>query len=125
MTKYIFYPVLCLLLAACNGGGAGPGEDDGNSPAAKKNISKRDYSINADNSYSDLFFDSTAMESFITAQKLPDSLSNRLRSYYNARNYQYAWFNKQGFTEQALAFWNLFDHYITYSNDTSLANKNL
>jgi murein L,D-transpeptidase YcbB/YkuD len=124
--KYIFYPVLILLLAACNGSGSGEGaEGDNNSSSAKKNISKRDYSITAANAYSDLFFDSTAMESFLTDQKVPDSLGNRIRSFYNARNYQYAWFNKEGFTEQALAFWNLFDHYTTYSNDTILANKNL
>lgn len=124
MNKYILvYTVLCLFLAACNGAGTSEGEADGNS--VKKNVSKRDYSINPDNSYSDLFFDSTAMEDFITTQKVPDSLGRRVRSFYNTRNYQYAWFNKSGFTEQALAFWNLFDHYITYSNDTTLANKNL
>jgi Uncharacterized protein conserved in bacteria len=122
MNKYIvIYTVVCMLLAACTGAGEG----DAGSKSVKKNISKRDYSINPNNSYSDLFFDSTAMEDFITTQKIPDSLSNRLRSFYNTRNYQYAWFNKNGFTEQALAFWNLFDHYLTYSNDSTLANKNL
>jgi murein L,D-transpeptidase YcbB/YkuD len=46
-------------------------------------------------------------------------------SFYNARNYQYAWFTSDGFTEEAQAFWNLFDHYHTYSGDTSITNKTL
>src|SRR5687768_12707572 len=126
MNSKIFYiPLLCLLLACMNGSGNGQDGEDSNSPGAKKNISKRDYSITKANSYSDLFFDSTAMENFIAVQKVPDSLGNRLRSFYNTRNYQYAWFTRQGFTEQARAFWNLFDHYLTVSNDTALASKSL
>lgn len=127
MNKTVLYPVIiCLLLAACtNGSGNKQNGDDDNSPGAKKNISKHNYNISAANAYSDLFFDSTAMEAFLAQHKVPDSLGNRIRSFYNTRNYQYAWFNKEGFTEQALAFWNLFDHYITYSNDTALASKQL
>lgn len=123
--RTLFIPLLCLLFACMNGSGNGQDNDDPNSPGAKKNISQRDHSITRANAYSDLFFDSTAMENFISLQKVPDSLGNRLRSFYNTRNYQYAWFTKQGFTEQALAFWNLFDHYLSTSNDTAFANKNL
>lgn len=89
----------------------------------KKKISSRNYWINASNSYSDLFLDSLVMEKFIADKQAPDSIANRMRSFYNARNYQFGWFNSKGFTEQAYGFWNLYDHYITYSSDTSLLDK--
>ena len=90
-----------------------------------KNISKRDYSINKSNSYSDLFLDSVTMERFIAQKKLPDTLARRIRSFYNARNYQYAWFTSKGLTEQAFAFWNLHDYVTTYDVDTSLKDRSL
>ena len=90
-----------------------------------KNISKRDYSINKSNSYSDLFLDSVIMERFIAQKKLPDTLARRIRSFYNARNYQYAWFTSKGLTEQAFAFWNLHDYVTTYDVDTSLKDRAL
>src|SRR6185436_18607866 len=86
---------------------------------------KRDRSINASNSYSDLFFDSTAMEQFIQKKKIADSIGDRIRSFYNARNYQYAWFSSVGLTEQARAFWNLHDYVTTYDPDSSLKDKTL
>lgn len=122
----ISYFTCCLVLAACNNNtGDKDGKSNSNKPDSKSNISARDYSITSANSYSDLFFDSTSMENFITRNKVPDSLGNRLRSFYNTRNYQYAWFTSSGFTEQALAFWNLLDHHITYAEDTAMANKPL
>ena len=92
---------------------------------ASKNISRRDRSITAPDSYSDLFFDSTLLEKFIKEKKLIDSIADRMRSFYNARNYQYAWFSSDGLTEQARAFWNLHDYVTTYDVDSSLKDKAL
>ena len=64
------------------------------------------------------------MEAFITQNNLSDSVARRMRSFYNTRNYQYAWFTTNGLTEQALGFWNL-RNYATYSGDTSVRNKAL
>jgi murein L,D-transpeptidase YcbB/YkuD len=96
-------------------------------PASKatKTISSRDYSINSSNSYSDLFLDSMTMENFISQKKVPDSIANRMRSFYNTRNYQFAWFDSDGLTEQARGFWNLHDYVTTYDKDTSLKDKML
>jgi L,D-transpeptidase YcbB len=91
----------------------------------EKNISKRVYSITRNNSYTDLFLDSLAMEKFITEKKLPDSMSRRIRSFYNTRNYQFAWFSSDGLTEQARGFWNLHDYVTTYDADSSLRDKTL
>ncbi|MBA2563429.1 MAG: L,D-transpeptidase family protein [Chitinophagaceae bacterium] len=90
----------------------------------KKKISKRDKSINEVNSYSDIFLDSLNVEKFIIEAKIPGSISRRIISFYNTRNYQCAWFSSNGLTEQALGFWNL-HRYAIYAGDTSLHDKPL
>ena len=126
-TFFVYTALACSLLAACqnvdnSNTSAGEKEKD----EEKKNITKRDYSITKANSYSDLFLDSTAMEDYIAKRKdLDDALVRRLRSFYNARNYQFAWFTSNGLTEQARSFWNLHDYVTTYDNDTSLRDKTL
>ena len=92
---------------------------------AEKKVSERDRGINSTNSYSDLFFDSTELESFITQKKLDDSIARRMRSFYNTRNYEFAWFSSNGLTEQARGFWNLHDYVTAYEVDSSLKDKKL
>lgn len=121
---FLYTILISSLFAACQNAGSHNDTDD-NTAEGKKNISKRDYSINKSNSYSDLFLDSTAMEKFIVSKKLPDSLARRIRSFYNTRNYQFAWFSSNGMNEQTYAFWNLHDYVTTYDNDTSLRDKKL
>jgi len=116
--------IITTLFTACLTSADEERDENGN-PRLPKNISSRNYGITKANSYSDLFFDSTALEDFIARHHIPDSTGNRMRSFYNTRNYQYAWFTSDGFTEEALGFWNLFDHYITYSDDSTLTNKTL
>jgi murein L,D-transpeptidase YcbB/YkuD len=98
---------------------------DIDTPGKQKKTSTRDYTINASNSYSDLFLDSLALEKQITDRNIKASTARRMRSFYKTRNYQFAWFASDGFTEQANAFWNLYDYYITYSGDSSLTDKEL
>jgi len=118
---------VCCLLVACSYNESDKENKQGSevSTNRKKNISQRDGSINISNSYSDLFFDSTAMEQFIQKKKIADSIADRIRSFYNTRNYQYAWFNSDGLTEQARGFWNLHDYVTTYDPDSSLKDKAL
>jgi len=125
MKNFFWAPVICFFIAACTGQESGQRADAETTTTQTKNISKRDRSINASNSYNDLFFDSTAMEQFIQKRKIDDSIANRVRSFYNARNYQYAWFSTDGLTEQARAFWNLHDYVTTYDPDSSLRDKTL
>jgi L,D-transpeptidase YcbB len=121
MKKFLYVVFACYTIAACNNDG---GTQDGNSKE-QKNISSRDRSINPSNSYSDLFFDSTQLEKFISEKKLSDSIARRMRSFYNDRNFQWAWFSHDGLTEQARGFWNLHDYATTYENDSSLKDKKL
>src|SRR5436190_3043334 len=91
----------------------------------EKNVSKIDASITPTNSYSNLFLDSAALENFIRQNKIPDSIGRRLESFYNTRNYQFAWFSRDGLTEQARGFWNLHDYVTTYEDDSLLKDKKL
>jgi L,D-transpeptidase YcbB len=89
-----------------------------------KKVTDRDFSVTADNAYNDMFLDSLAMEKYIVNKQLGDKkIARRIRSFYNARNYQYAWFSSTGLTEQARFFWNQYDYAVSYLKDSSLANK--
>lgn len=122
MKKILFAFGLSILLFSCT-----DTTEDNTEKVTKeeKNISNRDESITPSNSYSDLFLDSSALRNFITQNKIDDSIARRLHSFYNTRNYQFAWFSSNGLTEQARGFWNLHDYVTTYENDSSLKDKKL
>src|SRR4029079_6229075 len=82
----------------------------------------RDTSITIANSYSEVFFDSTALEKFIIQNNIPDAAAVQVRDFYNGRNYQYGWFNANGINEVARNFWSIQSGYISYSGDSSLYN---
>ncbi|MEO6818845.1 MAG: L,D-transpeptidase family protein [Ginsengibacter sp.] len=86
-----------------------------------KKISIRDYSITVANSYNDLFLDSNDVASYISENDLPDSISKRITSFYNTRNYEYAWFGSDGVSEQAMGFSSL----LNLDGDTSSRQKKL
>jgi murein L,D-transpeptidase YcbB/YkuD len=119
----VYAVFMCSLFVSCN---AQDGSEQSESEQkGQKKVSKRDRSITKANSYSDLFVDSLTVEKFIADKKIPDSLSRRIRSFYNTRNYQFAWFTSKGLTEQARGFWNLHDYHTTYNHDTALHSKAL
>jgi L,D-transpeptidase YcbB len=93
-------------------------------PAKDKKVTDRDYSITKAEAYNDIFLDSMAMEKYITDRQLADKkIATRIRSFYNARNYQYGWFSSTGLTEQARFFWNQYDYAVNHLNDTTLVNS--
>jgi len=95
-----------------------------NDKAPAKKVTDRDYSVTKELAYNDMFLDSLAMEQYITDRQLADKkIALRIRSFYNARNYQYAWFSSKGLTEQARFFWNQYDYAVTHLKDTSLVNS--
>ena len=91
-------------------------ESESSTTTAKK-VTKRNFAINKQNSYSDFFFDSSKLAAFISDNKFPDSLSSRLISFYNSRNYQFAWFSSKGMTEQGRGFWNMYKYYLSFETD--------
>jgi murein L,D-transpeptidase YcbB/YkuD len=108
---------LMLLFISCNNNK----NADNKSSRKEIKISSRDYSINKQNAYNDLFLDSLTVENFIAKNNIPDSLARRVRSFYNTRNYQFAWFSSDGLTEQAFGFWSL----KNYEGDTSRSLKRI
>ena len=125
MKKILLSTFFVAYLFSCNtkSENAGKTENSKESKSSKseleKKVTKRDYSITAANAYNDIFLDSLAMEKFIVDTKQSDSIIRRMRSFYNARNYQYAWFASDGLTEQARGFWNLQSYYTTINKDTA------
>lgn len=97
------------------------GNNTENEQSAEVAVTPRNTSVTTGNAYNDLFLDTAAVEKFITQQKLNDTIANRLRSFYNARNFEFAWFDTNGLNEQAYGFRSLYD----YSVDTSESNKSL
>src|SRR5215469_6853115 len=85
----------------------------------------RDTSISINNSYSELFFDSLQLENFIARENIKDSLVAAMRNFYNQRNYEYAWFFKEGMADYANTFMSQQDEYINYSRDSSIYNPAL
>ncbi len=129
--KFLCTAVLITLLFSCNSNKNEPSTEpeieDVDAPADAKSkakkITDRDYSVTNENAYNDMFLDSMAMERYITNRELADKkIANRIRSFYNARNYQYAWFSSKGLTEQSRFFWNQYDYAVTHLKDSTIAN---
>ncbi|HEY0068165.1 MAG TPA: L,D-transpeptidase family protein [Flavisolibacter sp.] len=115
--------VLALFLTACQNFVKNEDEST-DSLYAKEDVVARDMSITAENAYSDLFLDSTAVDSFISREKLAGAEAQQLRNFYNGRNFQFAWFTSQGLTEQGRGFWNLYKNGSTDSTDNKGKNNN-
>lgn len=124
MKKFMLPLIIGLSLVSCTDGKTSQQTHDEENETGKK-ISTRDLSITQTNSYSNLFLDSAALAGFLTREKIPAKIARRMRSFYNTRNYQFAWFSDDGLTEQARGFWNLHDYVTAYGVDSSLKDKKL
>ncbi|WP_300597487.1 L,D-transpeptidase family protein [Niabella sp.] len=89
----------------------------------EKPVTKVDITIDTSNAFNQLFIDSSLVNQFFAADTLSDTLVNRIKSFYNSRNYQYAWFSPEGIPEHTISFWNLLKNYLNYSKDSSVYNK--
>jgi murein L,D-transpeptidase YcbB/YkuD len=86
---------------------------------------ERDTTITAQNAVTQLVLDSNRVEAYIQSKNLDEKLSIQMRSFYNSRNYQYAWFTEDGLAEQTQSFWNLHNQYMDLSKDSAGFNKQL
>ncbi len=121
MIKKIITGILPLvIIISCNSN-----KEDAVKQEKERKVSKRDLSINASNAYNDLFFDSAVLVKFLSDNKINDTLARRMTSFYNSRNYQFAWFSSNGLTEQARGFWNMHNYQVTYGKDSLLNDKDL
>src|SRR5215213_7295774 len=102
---------LCLLNACSQVAGWNKSKNDDstqvNADSSMNMAIVRDESINESNAYSDLFLDSTSINSYIKQKGIPDSTANLIRNFYALRNNGFAWFSTSGLTEQARGLWGL------------------
>jgi L,D-transpeptidase YcbB len=82
-------------------------------------------SIAKENAYSEIELDSAFLESFIKQNKIESSRAEEMRSFYQSRDFQFAWFTNEGVAQHTRAFWNLHNNFVNYSQDSSLFNKSL
>lgn len=107
MKNYILAFAVSLSIYSCDNADINANSNTGNDEA--KNPPTRDVSITPENSYSDLFLDTAVLENYIRTNNLDNNSAQGMRNFYNVRNYQFAWFTSDGFTEQGRGFWNLHD----------------
>lgn len=91
----------------------------------QKNVTTRDITITTANAFSQLFLDSMALEHFLKKEVKGDSLANYIRSFYNSRNYSFAWFNEDGLNAQAQGFWSAHDMLVKQTSDSSIYDEQL
>lgn len=91
----------------------------------EKPITKVDITIDTSNSFNSFFMDSSVVNNYLSQNNLSDTLSGRIKSFYNSRNYQFAWFSREGMPEHTLSFWNMLKNYVNYSGDSSVYDSKL
>ena len=93
----------------------------------KKNHQKveTDKSITRQTSFNNLFIDSNKINSFIASHPQYKKFQKQYSDFYKQRNYESAWFDSSGITEQANNFLNLLNNAVNTYNDSSLYSKAL
>lgn len=93
----------------------------------EKPVTKVDVTIDTSNAFNQMFIDSNLVNAFLATENaaIGDTLSQRIKSFYNSRNYQFAWFSPEGVPEHTASFWNLLKNYLNYSRDSTVYNKAL
>ena len=127
MKKIYFIGVLLFTLAiSCkNSGNKQEGTTTIEEDIKNKKVSSRDLTITPENAYNSLFLDSLAVAAYLDSNDLGNKIERRFLSFYNSRNYQYAWFAKDGLTEQASGFYNLYLFNLKHNNDSLTKDKKL
>jgi murein L,D-transpeptidase YcbB/YkuD len=126
MPRYIVL-LLALVFCCCRNNPekkATPAAPEAPGRAAAKTVEgetliPRNTAIDSAHACNHLSLDTANLDLFISQQKLNDTLSRELLNFYNARNFQFAWFDREGLTEQAMAFSSLYQ----YSRDSSTGRK--
>ena len=82
-------------------------------------------SINLKTTFNNRFLDSTILENFISNQDSLKRYRDQFFIFYDHRDFEYAWFDSNGMTEQAHNFFNLQNDLISQLEDSSLYNIGL
>lgn len=79
----------------------------GEGNASAKNVIERDTTITPELRVTNLTLDSLTLDKFLLSKIDEEDLRNKILGFYNARNYQFAWFNEDGLTQHTEAFWSM------------------
>lgn len=94
------------------------------SPAPNtKHLQVRDTTITPSNAYTNLFLDSLLVSNFFSNET--NNLKNQIIDFYNARNYEFAWFTNNEITLQAQGFWDVHNNYLVAAGDSSIFDHEL
>lgn len=91
----------------------------------EKPVTKVDVTIDTANAFNQMFLTTNDLDDYLQQANLGDTMNNRIKSFYNSRNFQYAWFAPEGLPEHTVAFWNLLKNYVNYSGDTAVYSNKL
>ena len=75
--------------------------------------------------YTSLTIDTNTLTRFIKNEVRDQNDARRIRAFYAGRNYQFAWFDEQGLTDQGEAFWNLHQMLDAKLGDSSAFDREL
>ena len=84
-----------------------------------------DTTITEQTSFNNLFIDTNKINSFLSKHPAYRKFQPQYSDFYKQRNYEFAWFDSSGITEQANNFMNLIGNAVNTYNDSSLYNKEL
>jgi len=88
----------------------------------KKEPVVRDTTITETTSFNTLFFDSSAINNFLNQYPEYASYKQQFIDFYTHRNFELAWFDSTGLSEQAHNFYNLQSNYIGNIGDSAIHN---
>ena len=83
----------------------------------------KDSTITKATSFNEVFFDSVQLASFLNQNKQLNLFAEQYGDFYKSRNYQFAWFDSLGITQQTRDFINLLQTTVDDLQDSSLLNK--
>ena len=133
MKKYLFILFTISFVTSCNQLGTTDTSEKNDSttdkfqslPVEASAVPTRDLTITPANAYNNLFLDSNAVETYIKNKKLTANEAAELRNFYNARNFEYAWFSGDGLTPEVKNFWNAYTYSELSAQKDDKKNKPL
>ena len=90
-----------------------------------KEPAQRDRSITVENSFNNMFLDSSVIHRFLSKQNLTDDEKQQVLDFYTVRNDEYAWFDSTGMNEQALNFMSANRSFTSLLDRKDLQNDSL
>jgi L,D-transpeptidase YcbB len=75
--------------------------------------------------YTDIFLDELVINSFFKTNPENENIVKEVNLFYKNRNFQYAWFNKNGMTQAVLNFQNQLQNYSNDFDDKTFNNAQL